>query len=85
MCERIRGNYDNVLYKLTCTLLYFTGLSLTVMMRCVIVQRSTSMSWMNSRRPWILPTSLMVSHSCNAALYVITRAVSIIKYSVYTE
>jgi len=25
MSERIRGSYDNALYKLTCTLLYFTS------------------------------------------------------------
>ena len=41
----------------------FVGHSLTLMTRCVIVQRSTSMSWMNNRRRSILPTLLMVGHS----------------------
>ena len=57
---------------------WLTGLSLTVMMRCVIVQRSTSMCWMNSRRRWILPTSSMVRHICTVAVCLITCSMQLV-------
>jgi len=73
-----RERVECLLWLIDRSCVWLTGRSLTVMMRCVIVQRSTSMCWMNSRRRWILPTSSMVRHICTVAVCLITCSMQLV-------